>query len=121
MSNGDLVSFSLCHGLVELCDGLPTFVKGWKEEFFFVYTSSFPGLMRESIGLLAQNYVKWADPEEVTLGIVGVSPVWNGLGKKLVETMAGREVTLLDRLHKKRLIDSYVVVKEVIILDSPSL
>lgn len=35
MSNSDWVSFSLRHGLVELCDGLPTSIKYWKEEFFF--------------------------------------------------------------------------------------
>lgn len=30
MSNGDWVSFSLCHGLVELCDNLSTSIKYWK-------------------------------------------------------------------------------------------
>ncbi|CAH1422144.1 unnamed protein product [Lactuca virosa] len=45
MSNGDWVSFSLCHGLVELCDGLPSSIKYWKEEFFFVHASAFSGPM----------------------------------------------------------------------------
>lgn len=43
--NGDWVSFSLCRGLVELSDGLPTSVKWWKEEFFFVDVSAFLGPM----------------------------------------------------------------------------
>ncbi|CAH1446833.1 unnamed protein product [Lactuca virosa] len=30
MSNGDWVSFFLCHGLVELYDSLPTSIKYWK-------------------------------------------------------------------------------------------
>ncbi|CAH1415716.1 unnamed protein product [Lactuca virosa] len=45
MSNGYWVSFSLRHGLMELCDGIPTFIKYWKEEFFFVHTSAFSGPM----------------------------------------------------------------------------
>ncbi|CAH1426459.1 unnamed protein product [Lactuca virosa] len=45
MSNEDWVSFSLRHGLVEICDGLLTFIKYWKEEFFFVHASSFSGSM----------------------------------------------------------------------------
>ncbi|CAI9274493.1 unnamed protein product [Lactuca saligna] len=30
MSNGDWVSFSICDGLVDICDGLPTSMKYWK-------------------------------------------------------------------------------------------
>ena len=54
----------------------------------------------EIIDRLDQNYVKWADSEEVTLGMADLSPLWNRLGKKLVETVVGWDVTLLDLLHK---------------------
>lgn len=37
---------------------------------------------RETIDHLAQNYVKWADLEEVTLGMYDMSPLLNKLGKK---------------------------------------
>lgn len=45
MSNEDWVSFSLRHGLVELCEGLPTFIKYWRDEFFYVHSSAFSGPM----------------------------------------------------------------------------
>lgn len=45
MSNGDWVSFSLRRGLVEHCDRVPTSIRRWKEEFFFVDTSAISGLM----------------------------------------------------------------------------
>ncbi|CAI9284126.1 unnamed protein product [Lactuca saligna] len=43
MSNEDWVSFSPCHGLVEICDGLLNSIKYWKEELFFVHVSAFSG------------------------------------------------------------------------------
>lgn len=61
------------------------------------------------------------DPVEVTVGMAGLSPLWKRLGKQLIETVVGQEVTLLDRLHKKRLSDSFVVVEEVVVPDSHSL
>lgn len=53
--------------------------------------------------------------------MAGLSPLWKRLGKQLIETVVGQEVTLLDRLHKKRLSDSFVVVEEVVVPDSHSL
>lgn len=67
---------------MELCNGLPTSIKYWKEEFFFVHISTFSGPMvfgatadravdlvplvfaEECIfvGCLSENYVKWSDP-----------------------------------------------------------
>ncbi|CAH1440793.1 unnamed protein product [Lactuca virosa] len=99
---------------------------GFRKEFFFVDASAFsrpieygvaanrgsdppPDLSaedHETIDRLAQNYGKWGDPKEVTLGMAGLSPLWNKLGKNSVETMDGREITRLYRLHKKHLEDS---------------
>ncbi|CAH1421133.1 unnamed protein product [Lactuca virosa] len=94
MSNGDWVSFSLRHGLMELCDVLPTSIKYWKEEFFFVHASSFsdpmaygatadrvadlvPELSPDELLIterLASNFVRWAVPDEAVLGMAGMSP-----------------------------------------------
>lgn len=57
----------------------------------------------------------------VILGIAGLHPLLNKLAKKLVETVASREVTMLDSLHKKWLADSSLVIEEIVIRDSPSL
>lgn len=70
--------------------------------------------------ILDHNYVKLADTEKVILGMVGLGPIWNRLCKKSVETMANRDITLLDRLHKKRLVDSSVVIEELFLVDSLS-
>lgn len=87
MSNGDWVLFFLYHGLVELCDNLPTSIKYWKEEFFFAYVSTFFGPMKFGATAdrvvdpisdlspdecaiterLIENFVKWSDPEELVL------------------------------------------------------
>ncbi|CAI9275074.1 unnamed protein product [Lactuca saligna] len=105
MSNGDWVYFSLRHGLVEICNGLRTSIKYWKEEFFFVHASSFSSPMaygattdrvvdpilklspnKQLIAKrLSDNFVKWADPNEAILGMASMSPHWNRLGKKPVE------------------------------------
>ncbi|CAI9271980.1 unnamed protein product [Lactuca saligna] len=52
------VSFSLRHGSVELCDGLPTSIKFWKEEFFYVHASAFFGPME--YGAIADKAVDFA-------------------------------------------------------------
>lgn len=57
---------------------------------------------------------------EVTLGMAGLSPIWNRLGKKPIEIVADREVNMLDRLHKKRVEESSLVTEEVVVQDSPS-
>ncbi|CAH1417970.1 unnamed protein product [Lactuca virosa] len=125
MSNGDWVSFSLRHGLVEICDGLPTSIKYWKEEFFFVHVSAFSSPMAYATADRAadpspelssdeqliterssDNFVRWVDPDEVTLGMADMSPHWNRLGKKPMEMLEGKDVTLLDRLHRRQIANS---------------
>ncbi|KAL7611776.1 hypothetical protein Lser_V15G06815 [Lactuca serriola] len=99
MSNGDWVAFSLRHGSVELCDGLPTSIKYWKEEFFYVHAFAFsrpkaygattdrvadlsPELSPDELLIterLASNFFRWTDPDETVLGMAGMSPHWNRL------------------------------------------
>lgn len=82
--------------------GLPTSIKYWKEEFFFVHVSAFSGPMTFSATAdsvadpvpylshedwaiterLVKNFVKWIDHEEVVLGMAGMSPLWKKLRKK---------------------------------------
>lgn len=138
MSNGDWVSFSHHHGLVEICDGLPTSIKYWKEEFFFVHASAFSGSMAYDATtdrsadpvpeltfdeqlitkMLSDNFVRWMDPDEAILGMAGMSPHWNCLGKKPMEMLEGKYVTLLDRLHRRRILNSALVTEDVIAPDS---
>ncbi|CAH1438017.1 unnamed protein product [Lactuca virosa] len=135
MSSGDWVSFSLRHCLVEICDGLPTSIKYWTEEFFFIASTAFfgptaygdkavnpsPDLNPEKqsiVDLLSENYVKWTRVDEVTLGMARMSSYWNKLGRKHVEILAGREVTLLERLHHKRLASFALVTEEITIPNS---
>ncbi|CAH1438016.1 unnamed protein product [Lactuca virosa] len=54
------------------------------------------------------------------LGMAGMSSYWNKLGRKHVETLAGREVTLLERLHRKLLASFDLVTEEITIPNSPS-
>lgn len=116
ISNGNWVSFSLCHVLVEICDGLPTSIKYWKEELFFVHASALSGPMAYGATtdkvvdpiselssyeqliteMLSENFVRWVDPNEVILGMDGMSPHWNCLGKKPVEMLEVKDVTLLN-------------------------
>lgn len=56
----------------------------------------------------------------MTLAKAGISSHWNKLGRKSIETLAGQEVTLLDRLHKQWQVGSSLITKEITILDSPS-
>ncbi|CAH1426602.1 unnamed protein product [Lactuca virosa] len=42
ISTGDWLSFSIHHVLVEICDGISSSIKYWKEEFFCVHASAFP-------------------------------------------------------------------------------
>ncbi|CAH1448422.1 unnamed protein product [Lactuca virosa] len=68
MSNGDWVSFSLRHGLVELCDGLPTSIKYWKEEFVFVHSSAFSGPMAYSATAdTVADHVPELSPDELLI------------------------------------------------------
>ncbi|CAH1431383.1 unnamed protein product [Lactuca virosa] len=58
-----------------------------------------PELSLEEHGIvscLSGIFVKWVNPEEIMLGMVGISAYWNKLGKKPMETLVGSEVTLLD-------------------------
>lgn len=95
---------------MEICDDLHTSIKYSKEEFFYVVASAFacpmvfgvtadraadpsPDLSHEEqsiVNHLSENFVKWTNPEEVMLGMVGISSYWNKLGKKPVESLVGQ-------------------------------
>ncbi|CAH1421617.1 unnamed protein product [Lactuca virosa] len=140
MSNGDWVSFALRHGFVELFDGLPTSIKYWKEEFFFIHASAFsspmaygdiadratdpiPELSSDDQLIterLSDNFVRWVGPNEEMMGMASMSPHWNHLGKKSVEVFEGKDVTLLDRLHRRQIANSTLVMEEVLASDSPT-
>ncbi|CAH1451940.1 unnamed protein product [Lactuca virosa] len=107
MSNGDWVCFSLRHGLLKICDGLPTSIKYWNEEFFFVHASNFvvrifygatadrvadpsPDLSLEEqsiAGRLSENFVKWVDPKDIMLE--STAPMAPSLTKKLLNVEIG--------------------------------
>lgn len=89
MSTKDWVSFSLHHGLVEICDGLRTSINYWKDDIFFVHASTFHGLWcivlllirivdpsprlileeKSVVERLLEKFVKWTNPKEIMLGI----------------------------------------------------
>ncbi|CAH1430621.1 unnamed protein product [Lactuca virosa] len=141
MSNRDWVSLFLHHRVVEIYDGLLTSIKYWKEEFFFVNDSAFSEPMaygvtfdrvvnpspelslkeQSTADCLLENFVKWIDPKEVMLDMAGIISHWKKLGKKLLETLAGLEVTLLERLHRKRLSSSIMITEEATLPNSPFL
>ncbi|KAL4569161.1 hypothetical protein LXL04_024792 [Taraxacum kok-saghyz] len=54
--------------------------------------------------LLVVNHVKWSDPDELMLGMAGLSTYWAGLGKQPIFMVDGKTVTLLDRLHRRKFI-----------------
>ncbi|KAL4565032.1 hypothetical protein LXL04_029114 [Taraxacum kok-saghyz] len=54
---------------------------------------------------MAANSVKWCDPDEVILGIAGLSSCWSSLRKQLVYVVGGN---LLDRLQPRESIDSMI-------------
>lgn len=54
------------------------------------------------------------------LGMVAISAYWNKLMKKPMETLASYEITLLEWLHRKSLVGSFLVTHEATILNSPS-
>ncbi|KAL4578389.1 hypothetical protein LXL04_014512 [Taraxacum kok-saghyz] len=119
---GDWVTFTRRQGLDDICDGLPTSIKRWKPEFLFVSDKEFsadmvfgehknravdhpPELTAEQKVLSDQmvvNAVKWSDPDEVMLGMAGLSTYWAGLGKQPILVIGGKTVTLLDRLQRKK-------------------
>ncbi|KAL4555041.1 hypothetical protein LXL04_037652 [Taraxacum kok-saghyz] len=119
---GDWVTFTRRHSVDDMCDGLPSSIKKWKPEFMFVDAKEFgagmtfgehknravdhpPELSVEQKLLADQmvaNSVKWSDPDEVMLGMAGLSTYWAGLGKQPIFVVGGKTVTLLDRLQRKK-------------------
>ncbi|CAH1446889.1 unnamed protein product [Lactuca virosa] len=95
MVSNDWIYFSLRNGLVDICDGLATFIKKWKHEFFFVDATVFTGSMcfggityRVSepspnlsteeqiiVDRLTTNFVKWAGPDDEMLEMAGLGYV----------------------------------------------
>ena len=57
---------------------------------------------RQGVDQMVVNTVKWSDPDELTLGMAGLSTYWTGLGKQPICLVGGKTVTLLDRLQRKK-------------------
>ena len=115
---GEWLSFSKRPHAVELCLGLPSSIKNWKSEFFFIKSSAYPDTMQlgiigarssdrlrklsmEEQGVvdqIAANALWWTDPDEVTLGLAGLSPYWDSLNPKPLIVDDGKGTTLTDRV-----------------------
>ena len=114
--SGDWLSFSKRKDAVELCLGLPSSIKNWKGEFFFVKSSAYPaGVAMGNMGTrpsdraqrlsleehslvdrISPSVLWWKDPDERTLALAGLSPYWDSLDPKPLFTIEGREMTLSD-------------------------
>ncbi|KAL4575780.1 hypothetical protein LXL04_011866 [Taraxacum kok-saghyz] len=122
LNTGDWVSFTRRQGVDDIGDCFPSSIKNWKPEFLFVDAAEFnadmsfgehknrtmdhpPELSAEQKQIVDQmvvNTVKWSDPDEVTLGMAGLSSYWTGRGKQPICLVGGKIVTLLDRLQRKK-------------------
>ena len=120
--SGDWISFSKRPNSVELCTGLPTSIKRWKPEFFFVKSEAYPASMAltdlserpadvipqlsdaelETVKLITENALWWVDPDEITLGLAGLSPSWDATDPKPSLLINGVEVGLAQRLTYHR-------------------
>ncbi|KAL4582713.1 hypothetical protein LXL04_007272 [Taraxacum kok-saghyz] len=117
---GDWVTFTRRQGLDDICDGLPTLIKRnydiprrdkeFSTDMIFGEHKNRavdhpPELTAEQKVLADQmvvNAVKWSDPDEVMLGMAGLSTYWTGLGKQPILVVGGKTVTLLDRLQRRK-------------------
>ncbi|KAL4589793.1 hypothetical protein LXL04_002703 [Taraxacum kok-saghyz] len=122
LNAGDWVSFTRRQGIDDICDGIPSSIKKWKPEFIFVDAKEFspdmefgnhknravdhpPELTTAQHVLVDQmvaNPVKWSDPDELMLGMAGLSTFWTKLGKQPIFMAGGKVVTLLDRLQRRK-------------------
>ncbi|CAH1415949.1 unnamed protein product [Lactuca virosa] len=123
MVSNDWISFSFRHGLINIYDGLASYIKKWKQEFFFVDASAFGGPMcfgdiadRDCnhdpkltpeehfvVDRLTVNFMKWVDPGEEMLEIALLSSAWGKSEKRDGPILQGKDSTLLNRLHRRRL------------------
>ncbi|KAL4572952.1 hypothetical protein LXL04_019741 [Taraxacum kok-saghyz] len=122
LNAGDWVSFTRRQGIDDICDGIPSSIKKWKPEFIFVDAKEFSPDMEFSdhknravdhppelttahhllVDQMVANPVKWSDPDELMLGMAGLSTFWTKLGKQPVFMAGGKVVTLLDRLQRRK-------------------
>ncbi|KAL4554520.1 hypothetical protein LXL04_039351 [Taraxacum kok-saghyz] len=122
LNTGDWVSFTRRQGIDDICDGIPSSIKKWKPEFIFVDAKQFsPGMAFADhknravdhppeltsaqqclIDQMVAHPVKWSDPDELMLGMAGLSTYWTGLGKQPIFMVGGKVVTLLDRLQRRK-------------------
>ncbi|KAL4562380.1 hypothetical protein LXL04_034582 [Taraxacum kok-saghyz] len=136
LNAGDWISFTRRQGVDDICDGIPSSIKRWKPEFIFVDAGEFspnmifgdyknkvvdppPDLTAAQQVLIDQmiaNPVKWSDPDELMLGMAGLSSHWTKLGKHPIFMVGGKVVTLLDRLQRRKFIGA-TEVREGPILD----
>ncbi|CAI9269753.1 unnamed protein product [Lactuca saligna] len=110
MESGDWISFPLPSGVIEIHDGLPTSIKKWKTEFFFVDASSFKVAMhfeslinrdhgpnpeltvddQYTIDRLVANYIKWYDPDDSILQLAIKSTRFlNAFSKNIIPIFQG--------------------------------
>ncbi|KAL4575118.1 hypothetical protein LXL04_021959 [Taraxacum kok-saghyz] len=122
LNTGDWVSFTRRQGVDDIGDCFPSSIKNWKPEFLFVDAKEFDADMsfgehknravdhppelsvvqKQIVDQMVVNTVKWSDPDEVTLGMAGLSAYWASLGKQPICLVGGKTVTLLDRLQRKK-------------------
>ncbi|KAL4588279.1 hypothetical protein LXL04_001162 [Taraxacum kok-saghyz] len=131
LNTRDWVSFTRRQGIDDICDRLPSSIKKWKPEFLFVDVKEFspnmvfgehknkavdhpPELTPAQQLLIDQmvvNPVKWSDPDELMLGMAGLSTYWAGRGKQPIFMVGGKTVTLLDRLQRRKFIGATEVLE----------
>ncbi|KAL4554076.1 hypothetical protein LXL04_039803 [Taraxacum kok-saghyz] len=83
LNTGDWVSFTRRQGIDDICDGI---------------TSAQQCLIDQMVA----HPVKWSDPDELMLGMAGLSTYWTSLGKQPIFMVGGKVVTLLDRLQMRK-------------------
>ncbi|KAL4574618.1 hypothetical protein LXL04_021453 [Taraxacum kok-saghyz] len=122
LNAGDWISFTRRQGIDDICDGIPSSIKKWKPEFICVdagevspnmvfgnhknravdHPPDLTSAQQVLIDQMVANPVKWSDPDELMLGMAGLSSYWTSLSKQLVFMVGGKVVTLLDRLQMRK-------------------
>ncbi|KAL4571396.1 hypothetical protein LXL04_018155 [Taraxacum kok-saghyz] len=115
---GGWISISKRPFVNELCLGLSNSLKKWKPEFFFVKSEAYPFPMtisdlssrksdpipeltaneRVLVDRYSSYALWWTDPDEVILGLAGLSPYWDSLDPKPSLLVDGVEAGLAQRL-----------------------
>ncbi|CAH1412147.1 unnamed protein product [Lactuca virosa] len=122
MARGDWVSISLHSNGINICYGLPTSIKKWKTEFFFVEASFFSVTMQFgsllnrlhdpnpeltideqlTVDRLVANYVKWSDPDDSLLKLANLEGNPYMIDRPSTPALRGQNNSLLERVHRNR-------------------